>query len=62
MGMFYFGIALVAFGVTYICMGKAYARFHGWVSRGDDPKGFWTEVALYLVVGVGFITYWLYSQ
>jgi hypothetical protein len=54
------GIALIILGVVYTCMGRAYARFHGWVNRADDPKGYWSEVALYFVLGAGLIAYALY--
>jgi H+/Cl- antiporter ClcA len=52
------GIALIVLGVVYTCMGRAYARFHGWVNRADDPKGYWRAVASYLVVGAGLIGGW----
>jgi hypothetical protein len=60
--MLFFGSGLIVLGVVYICMGRAYARFHGWVSRADDPKGFWSEVALSLILGAGFIAYALYRN
>jgi hypothetical protein len=56
------GIGFIAIGVVYTCMGKAYARFHGWVYRADNPKGYWFEVALYFVLGAGFIAYSLYQN
>jgi hypothetical protein len=56
------GIGFIVLGVVYTCMGKAYARFHGWVYRADDPKGYWSEVALYFVLGAGFIAYSLYRN
>ena len=62
MNMLFFGIGLIAFGVVYICMGKAYARFHGWVYRSDDPKGYWGEVALYFVLGAGLVAYSLFGN
>jgi hypothetical protein len=57
-----FGIGLIVLAVVYTCMGKAYARFHGWVYRADDPKGYWSEVAAYFVLGAGFIAYFLYKN
>jgi hypothetical protein len=59
--MLFFGIGLIVFGVVYICMGRAYARFHGWIYRADDPKGFWCEVGLFFVLGAGFIASALYE-
>jgi hypothetical protein len=54
------GIALIVIGAVYTYMGRAYARFHGWVYRVDDPKGFWLAVASYLVGGAVLIAYALY--
>jgi hypothetical protein len=54
------GIALIVIGAVYISMGKAYARFRGWVYRADDPKGYWLAVASYLVGGAVLIAYALY--
>ena len=54
------GIALIVIGAVYTYMGRAYARFHGWFYRVDDPKGYWSEVALYFVLGTVLIAYALY--
>jgi hypothetical protein len=54
------GIALIVIGAVYTYMGRAYARFHGWVYRADDPKGYWTAVASYFVAGAVLIAYALY--
>jgi hypothetical protein len=54
------GIALIVLGVVYTCMGRAYARFRGWVNRADNPKGYWLAVASYFVGGAGLIAYALY--
>jgi hypothetical protein len=54
------GIALIVIGVVYTCMGRAYARFRGWVNRADDPKGYWLAVASYLVGGAVLVAYALY--
>ena len=56
------GIALIALGVVYTCMGRVYARFHGWTSRADDPKGYWTAVASYFVGGAVLIAYAIYRK
>ena len=60
--MLFFGVGLIVFGVVYVCMGRAYARFHGWIYRANDPKGYWREVALYFVLGAGFVVYALYEK
>jgi uncharacterized membrane protein YfcA len=56
-----FGIFLIVRGVVCTYTGKIYARFHGWVYRQEDPKGFWLEVALGYVLGLGLIGIFLYD-
>jgi hypothetical protein len=54
-GLLIGGIVLIALGALYTCTGKAYARFHGWIYRADDPKGFWLEVAGSYLLGIALI-------
>ena len=54
------GIALIVLGVVYTCIGRVYGRFHGWTSRADDPKGYWSGVASYFIAGAVLIAYSLY--
>lgn len=54
------GIISFTAAVVWTCTGKAWVRFHGWVYRAQEPKWFWWEVALYYLVGLGFIGYFLY--
>jgi hypothetical protein len=56
------GIGLIVYGLIYACMGKAYARFHGWVYRENDPKGFWGEVATYCILGAALVAYAIYES
>ena len=56
------GIALIILGVVYTWMGRVYARFHGWISRVDDPKGYWSGIASYFVAGAVLIAYSLYRK
>ena len=60
--MFWAGIALIAIGVLYACMGRAYASFRGWVYRADKPKGYWLVIASYVVTGAALIAYALYEN
>ena len=62
MTIFWAGIAFIGFGVVYLCLGRAYDRFHGWASRADDPKGFWFAVASYFVCGAALIAFALYEN
>jgi cell division protein FtsW (lipid II flippase) len=54
------GIISFSLAVVWTCIGKARTRFHGWVYRAEEPNQFWFQVALYYLVGVGFIGYFLY--
>jgi hypothetical protein len=54
-GLLVGGVALIALGALYTCTGKAYARFHGYIYRADDPKGFWLEVASSYLLGLALI-------
>jgi hypothetical protein len=56
-----FGMFVLFLGVFYTYTGKAYIRFHGWVSRTDEPKRYWLEVVAYFVVGAVFIVIFLYD-
>ena len=47
--------------VVWTCIGKARTRFHGWVYRAEEPNQFWFQVALYYLVGVGFLGYFWYK-
>ena len=62
MSLFLGGVGLIVLGLIYARMGKAYARFHGWVYRANDPKGFWFEVAMYWIVGTALIANALYES
>jgi hypothetical protein len=55
------GIILFSLGVLWTCIGKARARFGGWVYRAQEPTQFWLVVAVYYLGGVIFIGYFLYK-
>jgi len=59
--LFTAGMVLILLAVVYMCTGKAYARFHGWIYRANDPKGYWLEVAGSFLLGVGLIGLFLYE-
>jgi hypothetical protein len=56
------GIVLIALGALYTYTGKAYARFHGYIYRADNPKGFWLEVASSYLLGLALIGLFLYDN
>jgi hypothetical protein len=53
------GVALSA-GAIWTCTGKAWIRFHGWVYHAQEPKRFWSEVAMDFLIGVVFIGLFLH--
>ena len=56
-----FGVISFSAAVVWTCTGKAWARFHGWVYRAEEPTDFWGTVAMYYLIGVFLIGYFLYK-
>lgn len=56
-----FGMFLFFLAGFYMYTGKAYLRFRGWVYREEQPKRYWLEVAMYCLVGLGFIALFFYK-
>jgi hypothetical protein len=54
------GILSISAAVVFTCTGKAWVRFNGWICRAKQPGWFWWGVALYYLVGVCFVGYFLY--
>jgi hypothetical protein len=46
------GAFLIFLGVVYTCMGESYEKFHGWIYRSKEPKGFWLSIAGYYLTGI----------
>ena len=55
------GILSISAATAFICTGKVWVRFNGWVYRAKEPAWFWWEVALDYLIGVCFIGYCLYK-
>jgi hypothetical protein len=53
------GITSILAAVVFTCTGKVWVRFNGWVYRAKEPGWFWWDVALYYLVGVWFVGYFL---
>ena len=60
---YYLIVGLTSFSaaVVWTCIGKARARFSGWVYRDKEPNEFWWLVALYYLGGVFFIGTFVYK-
>ena len=54
--LLYFGVFLLILGVVYTWIEKVWTRSR-WVFRADEPKRYWSEVALYYVGGGVLIGY-----
>jgi hypothetical protein len=55
------GVISISAAVVWTRTGRAWVRFHGWVYRAKEPRWFWWEVALYYLVGVCFVGYFLFT-
>jgi hypothetical protein len=60
-GLLIFGIVSVVLAVAGTCTGKAWARFGLVLYRDKEPWNFWSLIAMYLIIGLGFVGYFLYS-
>ena len=54
------GFIVVSIAVHETLTGRAYVRFHGWVSRTEEPKTFWWNVAVLFLIGLFLIGYCLH--
>jgi len=55
------GVVFISAAAVFACTGKVWVRFSGWVSRDNEPRVFWGEVAAYFLGGVFFVGYFLYK-
>jgi nitrate reductase gamma subunit len=55
------GIVLVAMTVIFTLTGQCLVKYRGIVSRAEDPKTFWQNIALYFVLGLICLGLYLYT-
>lgn len=55
------GIVLLVMAVVFTLTGETLERYHGIVSRAEEPKRFWPNVATFYFGGVLFIGLFLYK-
>jgi hypothetical protein len=55
------GVISISAAAVFTAKGKVWVRLNGWVYRAKEPGWFWWEVALYYLVGVWFIGYFLFK-
>jgi hypothetical protein len=56
------GVIAILAAVVFACTGKVWVRFNGWVYRAKEPGAFWGEVAVYFLVGLCFVGYFLFEN
>ncbi|MGC2298618.1 MAG: hypothetical protein WA476_07440 [Acidobacteriaceae bacterium] len=67
LGLLIFGVGVIFLAVVYTCtvvytcIGKVSDHSFGWVKRARDPKGFWLTLAVYYLVGLSFVGFYLYK-
>ena len=59
--LFYGGVLMLAIAVAGTCAGKLPGRFGGFASRTKNPGQYWSSLAGYYLVGIGFIGYYIYE-
>jgi hypothetical protein len=52
---FYIGVVSIAAVLISALTGKTLVRFHGVVSKTEDPKGFWQAVIILFIMGAACI-------
>lgn len=56
------GIVSLLMAVAFTLIGETLTRYHGIVSRAEDPKRFWWNVVGFFLVGLFFIGAYLYEH
>jgi hypothetical protein len=51
----YIGLACLLIAAVSVLTGKTLERYHGLVSRDEEPKRFWGDIVTYLIAGLIFI-------
>jgi hypothetical protein len=59
-GLLFFGGFCFFLAAAATLSGRAWARFHGWVSRTEQPKQFWETVGGFYLLGLFCIGYYFY--
>lgn len=58
---FYLGLGSIAFALISMVTGKTLDRYQGIVSRAENPKGFWGNVAVVSAMGAIFLGLFLFG-
>jgi hypothetical protein len=57
----YLGLGSIAFALISMVTGKTLVKFQGIVSRAEDRKGFWWNVAVVSAMGAVFLSLFLFG-
>jgi hypothetical protein len=60
-GFLILGVISFSAAVVWTCIGKARARFGGWVYRAQEPIVFWMVVATYYLAALLFVGVYLHE-
>jgi hypothetical protein len=55
------GIVLMVMSLIFTLSGRCLVKYRGIVSRAEDPKEFWQNIALYCVLGLICLGFYLYT-
>ena len=55
------GLAIFCIATYWIRVGRVWTRFHGWLYRDDDSRGFWWEVAMEYLIAIALIVYFTFK-
>lgn len=56
------GVLMYGMAVLAAITGKVRGRFGGLASRDEDRRKFWTSIAIYCLLGTGFLLFFLYKN
>jgi H+/Cl- antiporter ClcA len=60
--LLFIGIILLVMTAVFTLSGETLERYHGFVSRAEEPKRFWWDVVVYFLGGLFFIGLYLYQN
>jgi hypothetical protein len=60
-GFLIFGVFSLVLAVAGTLTGKVWARYGRVIYRAKEPQNFWQLIAVYCLVGIGFVGYFLYK-
>jgi hypothetical protein len=56
------GIVLMVMALIFTLTGRCLVKYQGIISRAEDPKTFWQNIAVYCLLGLFFLGLYLYTD